>query len=367
MADDNSMLAGAMGTAAQLASAGMQMSFNAAESEKARDYGREMHALQRRESLADIADARNYYRMMLEDERKYNSSAAQVARLKAAGLNPALAYGGQVTTAAPSGGFSSSTPSPAQTPSSPIAQVGMSDLSGGFQSIFSSMTNKRVADSNIRNQDLLTRADVILKAAQSRVLDSQNAGQMLSNLFMQSTLDERIELVKLEIESAYSSIKNTDLQNASLQNEIDAFPIRMEKVKAEIENIAADTSLTESQRSESIARTVKAYKDSELSAVQTLKTKIERDIASQHLSQEEYKTAMQKVTYWVDTVTDGIDSVSGLVNSVTGGIGKVAGAILGKQNAVTNRMNADTNRKRSQSAPDRSRESARRRRLNRSN
>lgn len=364
MADNNSMLAGALGTAAQIASSGMQMSFNASESEKSRDYGREMYAQQRRDALADIADARNYYRMMLEDERKYNSSVAQVARLKAAGLNPALSYGGQVTTVAPSGGFSSPTPQPAHAPSSPIAQVGLPDLSGGFQSIFSAMTNKRVADSNIRNQDLLTRADVILKAAQSRVLDSQNAGQMLSNLFMQSTLDERIELVKLEIESAYSSIQNLDLQNVSLQNEIDAFPVRMEKVKAEIENIAANTSLTESQRSESIARTVKAYKDSELSAVQTLKTKIERDISSQHLSQEEYKTEMQKVTYWVDTVTDGVDSVAGLVNSVTGGFGKAVSAIFGKHNAVSYRMNAETYRKRSQDAPLRSREAARRRRSN---
>lgn len=364
MADNNDSVAGLAGIAGQLASTGLQMSFNAAESRKGREFGREMYARQRADALADISDARQYYQQMLADERAYNSSASQVARLKAAGLNPALAYGGQITTAAPSGGFSSATPQPAHVPSSPIAQVSMPDLSGGFQSIFSSMTNKRVADSNIRNQDLITRADVILKAAQSRVLDSQNAGQMLQNLFMQSTLDERIELVTLEIENAYSSIVNLDLQNASLQNEIDAFPIRMEKVKAEIENIVANTSLTEAQRSESIARTVKAYKESELVAVQTLKTKFEGDIASQHLSQEKYKTEMQKVTYWVDTVTDGIDSVADLVNSVTGGIGKVAGAIFGRKNAETYRQNSENNRKRWQSAPSSSRYNARKRRSN---
>lgn len=360
MADDNSSLAGLYAGAAQLASTGMQMAFNGAESRIGRDFAREMYARQRADSLADIQDARQYYRQMLADEREYNSSSAQVARLKAAGLNPSLAYGGQVTTAAPSGGFSSPTPQPSHPVSFPIAQIASPDFSGAYANF------KRV-----QNESMLTKADVVLKAAQSLVLDQQTAGLMLDNIFKQSTLDDRVNLVSTSLQQANETLKQTTLVNAKYQQEIDAFPLQVEKLKAEIESINADTSLTENRRSKMIAETALTWQKNMTEQINQLGINIENDIKTQHLSQEEYKTQMQDVTYWVDTATSVVDSASGLIDSITGGVGKFFGGLFHRNKAKTvnydsetRRMDAVTRRNQSLRPSSSSRDGARRRRSN---
>ena len=339
-----------------LASTGFQIAANSWESNKSRNFTREMYAQQRADNLADIADARQYYQKMLADERAYNSSAAQIARLKAAGLNPALAYGGQVTTAAPSGGFSSSTPQPAQISQTPFPQIAPPDFAG------IAANYKRV-----QNESMIAKADVVLKAAQSKVLDQQTAGLLLDNLFKQSTLDDRIELVSKSLEQANETIRQTQLVNKTYQNDIDSFPLKIEQLKAEIESIRADTSLTENRRSKLIAETSLAYQKSLTEEIDRIGKGIENDIKSQHLSQEEFKTEMQKVTYWVDTATQCVDSVTGLVDSVTGGVGKFFSGIFNRNrsktvayDSETRRMDAVTRRMKKSDPPQRRTRASRR-------
>ena len=326
---DQSLASGIYG----LGATSFQINANAAESTKARQFTIDMYDKQRADNLADIADARSYYQNMLADERAYNSSAAQVARLKAAGLNPALAYGGQVTTAAPSGGFTSSTPQPAQISQTPFPQISVPDFAGTY-----------LNSQKVKNESMLAKADVILKAAQSHVLDEQTAGTFLDNLFKSSTLDDRIELVTVSLDQANQNIKQTQLVNKTYQNEIDAFPLKIEQLKADIESIRADTSLTEDKRAKLIAETSLTYQKTLTEEIDRIGKGIENDIKSQHLSQEDYKTEMQKVTYWVDTANQCVDSVTGIIDSVTGGVGKFFSGIFNRNRSKTVAYDSETRR-----------------------
>lgn len=326
---DQSLASGIYG----LGATSFQINANAAESKKARQFTIDMYDKQRADNLADISDARAYYQKMLADERAYNSSAAQIARLKAAGLNPALAYGGQVTTAAPSGGFTSSSPQPAQISQTPFPQISVPDFAGVY-----------LNSQKVKNESMLAKADVILKAAQSHVLDEQTAGTFLDNLFKSSTLDDRIELVTVSLDQANQNIKQTQLVNKTYQNEIDAFPLKIEQMKAEIESIRADTSLTEDKRAKLIAETSLTYQKTLTEEIDRIGKGIENDIKSQHLSQEEYKTEMQKVTYWVDTATQCVDSVTGIIDSVTGGVGRFFSGLFNRKRASVVEYDSETRR-----------------------
>lgn len=252
---------------------------------------------------------------MLANERRYNSSASQVARLKEAGLNPALAYGGSMTTPAPSTSFAGDKPHPVSTAAPRMSSIQAFDPSSAIQATS--------AARNSRTNEFLSKADSILKMANAKLVDRQEAGQALENLYREQSLESRIGLSQSEWDIALQQAANMRLQNVNLSNELSLFRTRARKLAAEVDSILSNTRLSESRRDEISSNIVRNFADSELSRWQTTLLKVRKDIESQHLSQEEFRTQMQNVTYWNDLIAGDIDILSGAVGNVTGGISKI--------------------------------------------
>lgn len=341
MSDSNSQLA----LSSQLFTNSMNMAFAAGTANADRNFTREMYAKQRADNLADVADARAYYRQMLDDERAYNSSAAQVERLKAAGLNPALAYGGQVTTAAPSGSFSSDKPTPAAVGSFHSPVPTLSDPSAAISAA--------AAARNSKTNQFLSRADALLKLAQSNLIDKESIGQELDNLYQSASMQDKLDLLSEDINLARAQVINTHFNSANLSAELDLFELRAKKLATEVDNISADTSLTPERRQQLIASSFESFSRTELNRINSTVAKVEKEIKDQNLDKVTYENSMKEITYWKDFSLDCLDGVGGLVDSFTGGIFKGVKSLfttksinIDEYNAESRRMDAVTNRQR---------------------
>lgn len=161
---------------------------------KMRDYNREMYNRQRADSLSDWAM-----------QNEYNHPSSQMARLRAAGLNPNLAYGNGVDGNA-SGAVRSSDTGSWNPRSAPI------DLGGAA------------------GQGLAAMYDVQLKEAQ------------IDNLRVQNTVLEQEKLLKAANvlnTTADTQTKNFDLQ---LKNEIKKYSV--EAARVGVQKTLADTQYT---------------------------------------------------------------------------------------------------------------------------
>lgn len=94
-----------VGIGSDLLTTGANAMMNAANNRQQRAFAREMYRVQRTDSLSDW-NMQNFY----------NSPAQQMARLKAAGLNPNLVYGNGATATSPSMPRSSSGSTPSTNP-----------------------------------------------------------------------------------------------------------------------------------------------------------------------------------------------------------------------------------------------------------
>lgn len=134
-----------------LASSGINAASQASMNKKTRKWNEKMHALQRQESLAD-------YHM----QNEYNHPSSQMARLKAAGLNPNLVYGNGATTESasikPAGveGWS---------PDAPQVNLGAA-ASAGISAYYDSQISSQTVD-NLRKQNTVIANEALLKEAQT--------------------------------------------------------------------------------------------------------------------------------------------------------------------------------------------------------
>lgn len=116
---------------------------------KSRDFSREMYARQRADSLADWAM-----------QNEYNSPEAQMARLKAAGLNPNMVYG--------SGSAANTAGAPHEASAmSPKMDAPQIDTAALQQGLFAGidMEIKRQQLANLKTQSNVMNADVLKKTA----------------------------------------------------------------------------------------------------------------------------------------------------------------------------------------------------------
>lgn len=205
---------------------------------KQRQWQEMMYAKQRGDALSDW-----------EMQNQYNSPQEQMARLKAAGLNPNLVYGNGGATAMSSQSVRSS--SPGQWSPRPI-EVHPSQ-------VVMSYYQQKMQEAAIRNLD--TKNTVLLSDA------ALKAGQ----------LDKlRVDTTKSKTETA--SISQLTGQRTQL------LPILMEQIKANISRMGAQTGVLESD---------KALKDVErLKVIQeTSKSKTDQDIAIKRLKLETITTS----------------------------------------------------------------------------
>jgi len=195
---------------AQLAGSGINAASQGNQNRKNRKFAEHMYEKQRTDALTDQ-----------QFQNEYNSPAAQMARLKAAGLNPNLVYGdGATTTAAPirSSSFSS-----------PDTRAPEIDLGGAAQAGLMAYNDTRMKDAQInlvKEQTKVAREEAINKAIEAAAIAATTGRTLVG------TDKDRFELETAKL------LQSSSLQAAQLKNQ---------QTTAEIAKINADTKYTLNQ------------------------------------------------------------------------------------------------------------------------
>lgn len=172
----------------------------------------EMLGLQQNFSREMLANQQKFAKQMYDYNNRYNTPAAIVARLKEAGLNPALMYGGAGTSMQ-----ASQPPSPsafgASVPSSPVTSAEVE----------------------------LMRAQADALRSDSQLKKSQTAGTDLDNLYKEFTMQDRVNLAGVTVSSAYAGLSLTREQKRVAMHTIEQLKASVEQYRSTIDNIDADT------------------------------------------------------------------------------------------------------------------------------
>ena len=186
------LIAAGAGLAGQLINVGGSIFTNRANRRHAHD----MYDKMRADALADRAF-----------ENQYNSPAAQMERLKAAGLNPNLVYGNGPTT---EGSSTRSTQAPAYQGEAP--QVNMDFVGRAIDA----MNQQKLLQSQIKlneaNEELATYK-AITELHNADLTHANARGKELFNELNNQTLSEQIEKKKLDNQKLQADIKYTLDQN----------------------------------------------------------------------------------------------------------------------------------------------------------
>lgn len=230
--------------AAQVAIAGINYASAANTNKKQRKWMEEQYTKQRSDALADW-----------QKQNEYNSPAANMARLKAAGLNPNLVYGDGANS--PSVNIRSSDTG-SWHPQAPTA-----DLSPAVDSFFRSydLEQKKAQTDNLKAQRLLIDQQILNTAA-----NTQNVGQTtetakfnLEQLKLKASTDiaqvkANLDKTNLEMDEKRTGIAKTqaDTQYTLDQNERAALMSsqNLSKGLEEIQNLRATRAKTNDERSE---------------------------------------------------------------------------------------------------------------------
>lgn len=173
----------AVGTSAPVSSGGRTNLIGAAldfgQTLLQRHWQKKDYRRQRQDALADYGMQRQDYLDDLAAERAYNSPAAQVARLKAAGINPNTAFGnGNVAnTSSPAQAMAS--PRAAQFGAAPDSSFASAFLQGSSHDLASSMAQvqSREIDAHIAE----SKARMLESLSRHKNIDAQTKGQMITN------------------------------------------------------------------------------------------------------------------------------------------------------------------------------------------
>ncbi len=301
-------------------------------------FWKKQYQQQRADALADREHLEARQDHLIEQQQ----APAQVERLKEAGLNPALAYGGNSATPAPV--VNNTTPNPS--PSSSFSSLPV-DMLGFMKQAQDNKLREREVQVAERQMDVnesvaefdkrLKEAERIEHLANSQLIDAKEAGQMLDNLFQGMSFEDRLASVKAHLEQTQQNIINLGLNGTLLQAEIDSYPLKIEKMQAEIQSIRENTKLSRVQQEQMIQSIVesqsrillndseRAYKDS--------KRQIDEALGKHEISRAEYNDKMKKVDKAFSYVGDIIGSITN-VAAIVGGAGLLKGAVSRKGSSV---------------------------------
>ncbi len=227
----------------------------ASQNKKNRDFTREMFGKENAEYDRRYAQQRADYLADLESERQYNSAAAQMQRLKDAGLNPNNAFGsgGQLA-----GNSSSAQLMGAASPGSPLSpsqfNVG-SQISSGV--IASSQLDIAREQNEIAHQNADTAlfrayAEAQLAAAQSKESVSRTTLNQIEAKYRDAILSGKVDKISSEIEL------NNQRSFNLLQDSITKMTLRdaqKSELLAKVENLRSSASLMVQQIPLVIAQT----------------------------------------------------------------------------------------------------------------
>lgn len=194
----------AIAAAAQIASTGINAAATAKGNRKSRKFSREMYARQREDALSDWA--------LMND---YNHPSAQMARLREAGLNPNLVYGGGSATQDAAAVRAST----AQAYNPKIPQFDLGSAIGAYQD-----TRIRQAQTdNLRAQNTVLTQEALLKAAQTA---KELANEKMSTFDrkvkeeMRSSILEKMSAEVKSIQTNTDYTKNRDIREESAEGRL---------------------------------------------------------------------------------------------------------------------------------------------------
>lgn len=172
--------------------------------EENRDFSREMYERQRQDALTDRAF-----------ENEYNSPANQMKRLKEAGLNPNLVYGGSSTAPASVSTRSSS----AQGATAQAPRIDFSGVAAMLGDII--QMNKDVAQTNLLREKLNTEKEIQDLTAARTGTEYQNASlrqeqvrqAQTQTYITQGTVDEQLAMVRARLKQTEANTTFTLSQN----------------------------------------------------------------------------------------------------------------------------------------------------------
>jgi hypothetical protein len=258
-------IAEVIGAAATIGTSAANYGFTAKSNRKTRDYNDKAYNRQK-------DDERENWRM----QNEYNLPKNQMARLKEAGLNPALVYGGGATTIAQSVGTPSSlgyTDKPYQIPEGAIG-----DTLGNIQSMKTNPLQKSILQENLANTQrtgALIEAQTKAANASADKTSEEATGQRIHNQesgdLLTTTDSDGNPLYKSKALADYSATATgahlkagelanqktqQNLQNGLMQANIDHLmqetkasesltPVQVDKVKAEIQNLKQNFDLNQ--------------------------------------------------------------------------------------------------------------------------
>lgn len=294
------------------------------------DLWNQQYDKQRADALADRAHNEDYQRQLIADQREYDSASSQVARLKEAGLNPALAYGGGSTSPTPAPVQSAGVPSPSGIHAGFAGNMAPVDSLG-----FAKMRSDReVADKNldlnkeaIASQNNLRFAQSQLALKELGLITEQTFNLRVQNQFLESTFALRYQELENSVAMGSQQVKNLGLQNTLLGAEVDRIPLITRKLQAEVKNIMADTSLEVEQRLKVAQDTIESQKRSLLLDLEKEFKESMNDIEISYnksqLSEQQYRESKKKLRLGMQVAKD---IVGMLGDTVDAGV-KVYGAI----------------------------------------
>lgn len=243
------------------------------------DRQKQLYNLQRQDALSDYAMQRNDYLSDLASERAYNSPLAQVARLKAAGINPNVAFGSGSPANTSSGAENTSgvrgavAASPATRSSGGFGSAFLQDMAG----LISSGTD--MAQARALHADLAVKNATVLKMlSEVKGIDEKTKAQEIENGWLdfmyESEINERYQRISESIDR---------MNTAAIERSNMIFDLKSIK-PAQLEHIQSQTSLAYSRVQEiaqqmSHFENIKDYKVRQESAL-ALEKEMDSAIAS---------------------------------------------------------------------------------------
>lgn len=237
MGNDNS--GGLIAAGGALLGQGINWAAQGSMNKKTRKWSEDMYARQRADSLADWSM-----------QNAYNSPEQQMARYRAAGLNPNLIYGQQTTSPSVR-----STTAPSWNPSPQRFEAG--SVTGAY---LDTQIRQAQIDQLAINQEL-ARAEISLKEAQKFKIVGETETNKWTLGFKQSIADYQTEALRGKINQTYAQTKATIDENerrAAMQ----APSLQLAAVK--ILQGRAETARTKAQESQIYAQIENIRKDGKI-------------------------------------------------------------------------------------------------------
>jgi len=179
-----------------------------------------------------------YNQKMWHMENAYNDPSAQMDRLKKAGLNPNLVYGGSPGQVAGTAGNLQ--------PQLPIKNKFQMPNPLDYQMQQSQIKNTKAQTDNLGYQSEVILQDALLKAAQTREAISRTLGKDIQNNVAFRIADYNVDAAfegvqKLRHENSQNVIKTNILGQQYNQNE-KVMPVELEKLQNEVKVLKATES-----------------------------------------------------------------------------------------------------------------------------